>query len=75
MMNYSQEGDPGKLAYLHNANWTPNPLSDLRGIKVKPGTCYQCVFGEGHHSETCPLFDPMAREDAERAMYAAMEAD
>jgi hypothetical protein len=73
--NVSLEGDPGKHAYLHNPNWKPAPRENLRDVKAAPGTCFACVFGEGHHAETCALFDPMAREDAERAMYAAMEAD
>ena len=50
------EGDPGKLAYLHNADWTPKPFEELGAVKAMPGTCFKCVFDEGRfHSSSCPL--------------------
>jgi hypothetical protein len=38
----STEGDPGKLEYLHNANWTPTPM--IHGIKPDPRLCPGCLF-------------------------------
>lgn len=52
-MQTSQEGDPGKLAYLHNPNWVPTPREHLGEVKAMRGTCMRCVFGEGQHAETC----------------------
>jgi len=49
----SIEGDPQKCAYLHNPNWTPNPMADLRGVQPMPGTCLKCLFNQGEHLETC----------------------
>lgn len=36
------EGDPGKLAYLHNANWTGTPRSKIESID--PRVCPGCLF-------------------------------
>jgi hypothetical protein len=47
------EGDPGKLAYLHNADWTPKPFEELGAVKAMPGTCLKCVFGIGEHAAGC----------------------
>jgi hypothetical protein len=41
----TQEGDPGKLAYLHDANWKGKPTSMMTGIKVDRRSCPGCVFG------------------------------
>ena len=38
----NQEGDPGKLAYLHNANWQGKPFSQV--TKVDPRSCPGCLF-------------------------------
>ncbi len=35
-------GDPGKLAYLHNADFKSKPFVD--GFKVAPGQCPGCIF-------------------------------
>lgn len=49
------EGDPGKLAYFRNPNWTPAPRENLRDVEPMPGTCMRCVFGRGEHSTACRL--------------------
>jgi hypothetical protein len=52
------EGDPGKYSWLRDARWTTNhPLEVLAPgeLKIRPGTCMACVFGEqGDHSDDCP---------------------
>lgn len=52
------EGDPGKLAYFKNPNWTPSLLSVVgRGIRPKT-FCAGCYFGEGRpheDSDVCQL--------------------
>lgn len=35
-------GDPGKLAYLHNADWQPKPF--VAGFKVNEAQCPGCLF-------------------------------
>lgn len=35
-------GDPGKLAYLHNADWQPKPF--VAGFKVNQANCPGCLF-------------------------------
>ena len=52
-MQTSLEGDPGKMAYLRNPNWTPNLYEHLRGVKAMPGTCERCVFDSGLHAPDC----------------------
>lgn len=37
------EGDPGKLAYLHDPNWKGKPFSQL--AKVDERACPGCMFG------------------------------
>jgi hypothetical protein len=55
-MNTSLEGDPGKMAYLRNPNWTPTPREHLREVKVMPGTCERCVFDSGLHAPDCAYY-------------------
>ena len=38
------EGDPGRLAYLHNANWTAKP--HVQSSNVDPRLCPGCLFPE-----------------------------
>jgi hypothetical protein len=38
----SQEGDPGKLAYLHNKDWKGKPFAQLS--TVDPRGCPGCMF-------------------------------
>jgi hypothetical protein len=68
-MQTSLEGDPGKMAYLRNPNWTPTPHEHLRGVKVMPGTCERCVFGTGLHTVDC--VSPSAPWDASSRMLQA----
>ena len=42
-MSASLEGDPGKLAYLHNPNWRPKLFSGGR-LQVDPRVCPGCLF-------------------------------
>jgi hypothetical protein len=36
------EGDPGRHAYLHNANWTAKP--HVQAMNVDPRVCPGCLF-------------------------------
>ena len=67
MMPTNTEGDPGKLKYLHDPNWTGKLFSDTRDAKVMPGTCELCVFGRGEHADGCAAFQKaeLERFDAE----------
>lgn len=37
------EGDPGKLAYLHNADWQAKPFLGP-GLTIDPRVCPGCLF-------------------------------
>lgn len=68
-MQISPEGDPGKLAYLHNPNWTPTPM--IQGIQCDPRICPGCLFpksGKWPHvdDERCSVW----REKREPAYVA-----
>jgi hypothetical protein len=52
-VNFSNEYDPGKAAYLRNANFQVSPQSDFREVQPMPGTCLRCVFGQGEHAAEC----------------------
>jgi hypothetical protein len=41
-MSTSLEGDPGKLAYLHNPNWQGKP--HIQATNVDPRLCPGCLF-------------------------------
>ena len=38
----SPEGDPGKLAYLHDPNWTGKP--HVQATNIDPRVCPGCLF-------------------------------
>lgn len=41
----TQEGDPGKLEYLHNANWQGKTMvGGTRPLKVDARVCPGCLF-------------------------------
>lgn len=54
------EGDPGKLAYLHNANWTPKLQTQLAVIdpRVCPGCLFPYAIRKHEHvaDERCALY-------------------
>ena len=54
----AEEGDPGRLAYLHNANWTPKLFSSNVG---NPETLRRKSFCGG-----CEFGRPDLHEDDER---------
>lgn len=39
-----QEGDPGKLAYLHNPNWQGKTFVGASKLRVDPRACPGCLF-------------------------------
>jgi hypothetical protein len=47
-------GDPGKLAYFKNPNWTPAPREDMRTANLDPRGCFGCCFGTPHDSVKWP---------------------
>jgi hypothetical protein len=53
------EGDPGKLAYLHNPTWRPKLFAHLGSGAVKRNFCPGCTWpGENRpheDSEACVL--------------------
>jgi hypothetical protein len=55
-MNVSSEGDPGKLAYLHNPDWKIKPMVD--GFKTDGLSCPGCVFHEPLASRKWPHTGP-----------------
>jgi hypothetical protein len=57
------EGDPGKLAYLHNADWTPKPF--VHGFAVDPRACAGCIFPTSQHvyDSRCKLWRDSHTED------------
>lgn len=60
----TQEGDPGKLAYLHDANWTPKPC--VIGFAVDPRACAGCIFPSSPHvyDKRCEAWRNSHTEDA-----------
>ena len=49
-----EEYDPGKDAYLRNANFQVTPMVGGPGTLVATRACERCVFGTGQHSDGCP---------------------
>lgn len=52
---FSNDGDPGKLAYLRNPNFTAAPMSQIS--RVDPRLCPACIFPyarkSGTHVDDC----------------------
>jgi hypothetical protein len=58
------EGDPGKLAYLHDANWTAKPC--VIGFEVDARACAGCIFPTSPHvyDKRCEVWRKAHTEDA-----------
>ena len=39
-----EEGDPGRLAYFDNPNYTVTPMTEMRTMTVDPRACPGCMF-------------------------------
>jgi len=53
-IQFSNEGDPAKMAYLRNPDFAVSPMSSGRDIVPAPGTCLLCVYGQGsEHAAGC----------------------
>jgi len=67
-MSAQAEGDPGKLAYLHNRNWTPTPVSFP--CNIDPRVCPGCLFPHAMRKHAhvddkrCALFRAKQKEVA-----------
>lgn len=61
-----QEGDPGKLAYFKNPNWTMTPMSQVSNIdpRVCPGCLFPHAMRKHEHvnDSRCVLFRANHRE-------------
>lgn len=53
-----RQGDPGKLDYIHNPNWTGKPTSMLDSSRMDSRCCPGCISSRDAHvqDERCLLW-------------------
>ena len=71
-MPMQEEGDPGKLAYLHNANWQGKTML-TRKLNVDSRVCPGCLFPDAPEGKWPHTMDARCSEPLRQAMLRYCE--